>query len=150
MGPFLKPFRLVSPYPTGVGLHPPPRQRFSSSCYEHYAVDVMKQKPVFGNESNKFELKIFLESPYFLLEPHSEQKQGSEVRTTTEIIGKGDKRKRTDICVACELDNMFSGFNTARKAAWLKLTQLECYHRRRKIVLVGGAEPPLPSAPKVR
>ena len=47
------------------------------------------------------------------------------VETATETIGKGDKRKRTDICVACELDNMFSGFNTARKAAWLKLTPLE-------------------------
>ena len=68
------------------------------------------------------------------------------VETATETIGKGDKRKRTDICVACELDNMFSGFNTARKAAWLKLTQLECYHRRRKIVLVGGAELRAPKA----
>ena len=33
--------------------------------------------------------------------------------------------KRTDICFACALDDMFSGFNTARKLAWLKLTQLE-------------------------
>ena len=81
----------------------------------------MKQKPVFGNESNKFELKIFLESPYFLLEPHSEQKQGSEVRTTTEIIGKGDKRKRTHkrnvrIFVYFVSFMIFSGFNKARKA----------------------------------
>ena len=33
--------------------------------------------------------------------------------------------KRTDICFACAFDDMFSGFNTARKAAWLKLTPLE-------------------------
>ena len=32
---------------------------------------------------------------------------------------------QTGICVACELDGMFSSLNTARKAAWLKLTQLE-------------------------
>ena len=33
--------------------------------------------------------------------------------------------KRAGICFACALHDMFSGFNTARKAAWLKLTQLE-------------------------
>ena len=29
------------------------------------------------------------------------------------------------MCFSCELDDMFSAFNTAPKAAWLKLTQLE-------------------------
>ena len=30
------------------------------------------------------------------------------------------------ICFVCAFDDMVSGFNTARKAAWLNLTQLEC------------------------
>ena len=52
------------------------------------------------------------------------------IQTATETTGNGDKRKRTwrvhtqtkrtDICFACELDDIFSGFNTALKAAWLK------------------------------
>ena len=33
--------------------------------------------------------------------------------------------KRTDICFACAFDDMFSGFNTARKAVWLTLAPLE-------------------------
>ena len=54
------------------------------------------------------------------------------IQTATETIGNDVKgsvleaytqTKRTGICVACVLDDMFSGFNTARKAAWLKLTQ---------------------------
>ena len=62
------------------------------------------------------------------------------IQTATETIGNGDKKKRieaytqtkrTDICFACELREMFSGFNTTRKAAWLKLTQLECASDRR-------------------
>ena len=38
---------------------------------------------------------------------------------------------RTDIHLACELDVMFSGFNTARKEAWLELPQLECASARK-------------------
>ena len=61
------------------------------------------------------------------------------IQTATETNGKGDKRKRTHkrsvriICFACALDEMFSGFkfNTARKAAWLKLTQLKCASDRK-------------------
>ena len=30
------------------------------------------------------------------------------------------------ICFACELNDMFSGFDTVRKASWLKLTQFQC------------------------
>ena len=41
--------------------------------------------------------------------------------------------KFTDICVACELDDMFCGFNTARKAAWLKSTQLKCASDRKDL-----------------
>ena len=48
------------------------------------------------------------------------------LQTATETIGKGDKRKRTDICFACALDEVFSSFNTSRETAWLKLTQLQC------------------------
>ena len=36
-----------------------------------------------------------------------------------------------DICLACKHDDMFPGLNTARKAAWLKLTQLECASDRK-------------------
>ena len=32
--------------------------------------------------------------------------------------------KRTDICFACELDDMFSDLNTARKAALLKVNAI--------------------------
>ena len=39
--------------------------------------------------------------------------------------------KRAGICVACELDDMSSGFNTAHKAVWLKLAQLECASYRK-------------------
>ena len=46
------------------------------------------------------------------------------IQTATETIGNGDKRKRIDICFTCLLDDIFSGFNTGRKAAWLYLTQL--------------------------
>ena len=62
-------------------------------------------------------------------------------QTATETTGNGDKIKRTwsvhtneaytGICFACEFDGVFSGFNTARKAAWLKLTQLECASDRK-------------------
>ena len=31
---------------------------------------------------------------------------------------------------------MFSGFNTARKAAWLKLTQLECASDRKDLQML--------------
>ena len=46
--------------------------------------------------------------------------------------------KRTDICFACALDDMFSDFNTARKAAWLKLTQLECASDRKDSQMLLG------------
>ena len=39
--------------------------------------------------------------------------------------------ERTDICFACALDDMFSGFETTRKVVWLKLTQLECASDRK-------------------
>ena len=48
------------------------------------------------------------------------------IQALNDTIGNGDKRKRTNICFSCVLDDMFSGFNTARKAAWLYLMQLEC------------------------
>ena len=58
------------------------------------------------------------------------------IQTATETNGNGDIRKRilqaytqpkrADICFACEFDDMFSSINTVRKAAWLKLTRLEC------------------------
>ena len=48
------------------------------------------------------------------------------IQTSNDTIGNGDKRKRTNTCFTCVLDDMFSCFNTARKAAWLYLTQLEC------------------------
>ena len=53
------------------------------------------------------------------------------IQTATETIGNGDKRKRTDICFTCVLDDIFSGFNTGREAARLYLTQLglTIYHR---------------------
>ena len=40
------------------------------------------------------------------------------------------KRSRADICFACALDAM-TGFNSARKAAWLKSTKLECASDRK-------------------
>ena len=57
------------------------------------------------------------------------------IQTATETIGNGDKGsvlvKCTDIYLLVSLTCfVFFGFNTARKAAWLKLTQLECARDR--------------------
>ena len=35
------------------------------------------------------------------------------------VLAVYTKTKRSDICFACVLDDMFSGVNTVRKAAWL-------------------------------
>ena len=41
------------------------------------------------------------------------------------VLEAATQTKRTDICFDCALDDMFSDFNTVRKAAWLKLRQLQ-------------------------
>ena len=57
------------------------------------------------------------------------------IQTATETIGNGHKVSVLEVYTpsneayirifACERDDMFSCVNTARKAAWLTLTQLE-------------------------
>ena len=82
----------------------------------------------------KFQIQNNL-APVFVID-WNRFKQGSRraktvIQTANETIGNGDKRKRTwsvhtnkvyrylTTCVACALDNMFSGFNTEHKAPWL-------------------------------
>ena len=47
------------------------------------------------------------------------------------VLEADTQTKRTDISFDCALDHMFSDFNTVRKAAWLKLTQLQCARHRK-------------------
>ena len=45
---------------------------------------------------------------------------GLVAKTDGTVLVAKTQTKRTGICVACAIDDMFSSFNTAPKATWLK------------------------------